>query len=99
MGTDQITQSDESNNYCLEPIRFEDIVVDVIITIILKFHLFSYFLVLYGAISYYTDIDECTERLHSCHGNATCWNSEGSHSCTCNPGFVGNGKNCTLNGN
>ena len=41
-----------------------------------------------------TDIDECENE--TCHDeNATCFNTEGSFSCRCNPGFTGDGDNCS----
>ena len=42
----------------------------------------------------FPDIDECKGN-HSCHVNATCTNTNGSYVCTCNPGYVGNGSDCT----
>ena len=41
------------------------------------------------------DIDECTTELDNCHENATCSNTFGIFHCTCNPGFEGDGVNCT----
>ena len=42
------------------------------------------------------DINECTDGTHSCDANASCENSPvGSHSCTCNSGYEGNGNTCT----
>ena len=43
------------------------------------------------------DIDECKENSDDCHGNATCKNTIGSFSCSCNEGFTGSGQNCTGN--
>ncbi|KAL9964627.1 hypothetical protein ACROYT_G028291 [Oculina patagonica] len=43
-------------------------------------------------------IDECAKGLHGCHSNASCQNTEGSHNCTCKPGFFGNGSYCVLAG-
>lgn len=41
------------------------------------------------------DIDECyTEQLNSCHGNATCNDTDGSYECYCNDGFYGDGVVC-----
>ena len=42
-----------------------------------------------------TDIDECQDGSHSCHQQATCTDTEGSYSCTCQTGFTGNGSMCT----
>ena len=41
-----------------------------------------------------TDVDECTEGTDSCHDNATCNNTEGGHTCSCNTGYTGNGSSC-----
>ena len=41
----------------------------------------------------FTDIDECKGN-HSCHVNATCMNTLGSHVCQCHAGYTGNGQNC-----
>ena len=45
--------------------------------------------------NYYTDIDECTMGTDNCAPEATCTNTEGSFSCTCNQGYTGNGTVCT----
>ena len=42
----------------------------------------------------FTDIGECRGN-HSCHVNATCMNTLGSHVCECHAGYTGNGQNCT----
>ena len=53
----------------------------------------------YGELTYntilMTDIDECLE--DPCHSNATCSNTDGSYSCSCNTGYSGNGFSCTGN--
>ena len=40
------------------------------------------------------DIDECAEGTHSCSPNAQCDNTDGSFTCTCLPGFSGDGFTC-----
>ena len=42
----------------------------------------------------FSDIDECKGN-HSCHVNAACMNTLGSHVCQCHAGYTGNGANCT----
>ncbi|XP_035683316.1 zonadhesin-like [Branchiostoma floridae] len=41
------------------------------------------------------DDDECTDGTHNCDVNASCGNTIGSYTCTCNVGFSGNGVTCT----
>ena len=40
------------------------------------------------------DINEC-EGENDCDENAKCFNTDGSYTCTCQQGFIGNGKNCS----
>lgn len=40
------------------------------------------------------DVDECALRLDNCDIEATCSNTQGSFSCTCNPGWSGSGTTC-----
>jgi len=43
-----------------------------------------------------TDINECEDdELNNCSENANCTNTEGSFTCSCNPGYIGDGVNCT----
>lgn len=39
------------------------------------------------------DVDECAE--NRCHPSATCYNTPGSFSCRCQPGYHGDGLQCT----
>ena len=45
-----------------------------------------------------TDRDECALGTDDCDANATCANTPGSFTCTCNAGFVGDGTTCDANG-
>ena len=47
----------------------------------------------YGIFS--SDVDECVDGTHQCSSDAVCVNTEGSYNCTCNPGYEGDGYNCT----
>ena len=40
------------------------------------------------------DIDECASGVHSCHKFASCTNTVGSYSCSCNHPFTGDGRTC-----
>ncbi len=42
-----------------------------------------------------TDIDECTTNNDNCDQDATCTNTIGSFTCTCNTGFFGDDVTCT----
>jgi len=41
------------------------------------------------------DIDECSTNNGGCHINANCINTQGSFSCRCNQGYIGNGFDCS----
>ena len=43
------------------------------------------------------DINECLGQGHghNCHADADCTNFNGTHNCTCKPGYQGDGLNCT----
>ena len=40
------------------------------------------------------DIDECSTNYGGCHDQAICTNTPGHFTCTCKPGYSGDGKNC-----
>ncbi len=42
------------------------------------------------------DVDECATGANGCHENASCTNTEGGFSCSCDPGYDGDGITCTL---
>jgi len=42
-----------------------------------------------------SDINECEGITHNCSSNAVCNNTKGSYNCTCKPGYLGDGWNCT----
>ena len=42
-----------------------------------------------------SDVDECEgDNLNNCHENAQCTNTVGSFTCSCNPGYTGDGVTC-----
>lgn len=42
----------------------------------------------------FSEHDECLSGLHNCDENALCFNMVGGHSCSCKPGYTGNGTVC-----
>ena len=54
---------------------------------------FSFFSLFFSFIL--KDIDECITYPGKCHVNATCNNTDGSHVCSCKPGYIGDGRSCT----
>ena len=42
------------------------------------------------------DINECVSGAHDCHSVASCTNTIGSFSCSCNHPYTGDGKTCRL---
>ena len=43
-------------------------------------------------------IDECVSGAHDCHRLASCTNTVGSYTCTCNQPYTGDGKTCSAPG-
>lgn len=43
----------------------------------------------------YGNVDECQLHFAICSPNAQCENTDGGYNCVCNPGYYGNGINCT----
>ena len=41
-----------------------------------------------------SDIEECSADPSPCDSNADCTNTDGSYSCTCTPGYTGDGTTC-----
>ncbi|CAH3140339.1 unnamed protein product [Porites lobata] len=39
-------------------------------------------------------LDECKTGQHNCHDDADCTNTKRSFTCTCKPGYIGDGVNC-----
>ena len=46
-------------------------------------------------VATYLDVDECSVNNGGCHANANCQFNLGSFSCTCKPGYDGNGLDCS----
>ena len=44
---------------------------------------------------YSIDVSECCMDTDNCSPDATCTNTEGSFTCTCNQGYTGDGLTCT----
>ena len=49
----------------------------------------------YNINSIFLDINECLTNTHNCDSNATCINTAGNFTCTCNTGYERNGESCT----
>ena len=41
-----------------------------------------------------TDVDKCNAGTDNCAAEATCTDTDGSYTCTCNTGYAGDGTNC-----
>ena len=41
------------------------------------------------------DIDECAAGMDDCHEQASCMNTDGDYTCTCNNGYTGSGQVCS----
>ena len=47
--------------------------------------------------SFFPDIHECNENVDDCDADATCTNTLGSYTCSCNIGYSGDGFSCDGN--
>lgn len=43
----------------------------------------------FGHLIIFTDIDECSTGSHGCINGAPCYNTPGSYTCNCAPGWTG----------
>ena len=50
------------------------------------------------AFKFSLDLNECSSNSDDCHVNATCHNTVGSYTCSCKPGYKGDGRTCSPNG-
>ena len=78
-----------------ENISFPALLIFQWFCLILLHKLFPYKTLSHWTLSFYSDNNECTLGTHNCHSNATCANTEGSFTCSCNRGFTGNGTTCS----
>ena len=54
-------------------------------------------LIIHFGILRFVDVDECASGTHNCHSSlASCTNTVGSFSCSCNNPYTGNGRTCNL---
>ncbi|XP_058651904.1 EGF-containing fibulin-like extracellular matrix protein 1 isoform X2 [Onychostoma macrolepis] len=44
--------------------------------------------------NYCQDIDECSQGLHTCNADQICYNTRGSYTCQCHPGYQKHGEQC-----
>ena len=44
--------------------------------------------------NFISDLDECQLETDGCHDNATCADTDGSYTCTCDIGYTGDGFTC-----
>ncbi|XP_035688745.1 fibrillin-1-like [Branchiostoma floridae] len=44
---------------------------------------------------FYYHVDECADGTNNCHSAASCTNTDGSFTCACTAGYVGDGISCT----
>ena len=49
------------------------------------------FILLSNITALFSDVDECEERLDECVSNADCTDTDGSYTCECSPGYIGDG--------
>ena len=70
-------------------------VIGVMHIFLMCYKLQSHTLFLSCFVLWTADVNECTEGINICHDNATCNNTEGSYTCSCNTGYTGNGFSCT----
>ena len=55
----------------------------------------SHFLFQLKLLWVFIDIDECETGIHACHKYASCTNTVGSYECSCEKGYVGDGRYCS----
>uniref|UniRef100_A0A8C1USZ5 EGF-like domain-containing protein n=1 Tax=Cyprinus carpio TaxID=7962 RepID=A0A8C1USZ5_CYPCA len=44
--------------------------------------------------NYCQDVDECSQGLHTCNADQICYNTRGSYTCQCHPGYQKHGEQC-----
>ena len=48
-----------------------------------------------SSCDYFSDVNECSDGSHRCDMSAICTNTDGSHTCECDIGYLGDGHICS----
>ena len=83
--------ANDNNSFKYELDNFVLLLLLLFLFFFLFLFLFLFFFFAFTRI----DIDECASNVHDCHSSASCTNTAGSFSCSCNNPYTGDGKTCS----